>query len=558
MDRRHSRYSQKELIHIAPLPQIVPSRTCVQCDVCCRFPEAESVLRPYFTREEIERAIDAGLDPASFPHPDGGQVRLVPSREGEGYVCPAFDPNTNLCGIYEARPLDCQIYPLALMWSEDGRHVVLGWDEKCPFVQDHLGARGGARGKSDGGERTREETPENLSPVGDRPALQRYAEEIAESLQQDETTRVLERNPRLIGPYQDDVRILRTLDRVSERLIRGREGSGVRGQGLGEESRCSPVPSPHASCLTPHDFRPTLRSLTLGDRARVEAALLASGPASLTDLAAYAFAPHMIWRALLPLSWAEIDDHLCLFAESADGTFMVLPPLGPGPLGGPLKEAFAYMEERNHGTAVSRVENVPEELRGAVADLGYRLREKDPDYLYRTKDLVSLAGDRYKSQRASCNQLSRRHRVAFRPYRSGDHDACVSLLGRWAAQKATAGLDPIAQSMLSDARIAHGEALVNHEALGLAGRVLVVDDAVAGYTFGYPRSRRTACVLLEVADRTIAGAAQVLFRECAREALAAGHDFINSMDASGLGSLAASKEHDHPMRLVPSYIATQA
>ncbi len=537
MDRRHSQYSQRELIHIAPLPQIVPSRTCVQCDVCCRFPEAESVLRPYFTREEIERAIDAGLDPASFPHPDGGQVRLVPSREGEGYVCPAFDPNTNLCGIYEARPLDCQIYPLALMWSEDGRHVVLGWDEKCPFVQDHLGARGGARGKSDGGERTREETPENLSPVGDRPALQRYAEEIAASLQQDETIRVLERNPRLIGPHQDDVVILRTLDRLTERLAEAREAGG-------------------AFRLPPSGIQ--LNPLTLDDRPRVDAAIASSGPASLTDLAAYAFAPHMIWRALLPLSWAEIDDHLCLFAESADGTFMVLPPLGPGPLGGPLREAFAYMEERNHGTAVSRVENVPEELRDAVADLGYRLREKDPDYLYRTKDLVSLAGDRYKSQRASCNQLSRRHRVAFRPYRSGDHDACASLLGRWAAQKAAAGLDPIAQSMLSDARIAHGEALVNHEALGLAGRVLVVDDALAGYTFGYPRSRRTACVLLEVADRTIAGAAQVLFREYAREALAAGHDFINSMDASGLGSLAASKEHDHPVRLVPSYIATQA
>lgn len=518
MDRGNSQYYQRDFIQIAPLPQIVPSRTCFQCHVCCRFPEPESFLRPYFTREEIARAIEAGLDPASFPNAEGSQVRLVPSPAGEGYLCPAFDPDTHHCGIYEARPLDCQIYPLALMWSQDGRRVVLGWDKKCPFLKEDLGAGRGAQGHD----------------------LGAYAGEIAERLEQEETLTVLEKHPRLIGPYQDDVVILRALERLSERLTGERKAFGVRREASNRVSRF------------------TLHPVTFDDRPRLEAALAAGGPASVTDLAAYACAPHMIWRSMLPLAWAEIDDHLCLFAESADGVFMVLPPLGPGPLAGPLKESFAYMQERNHGTAVSRVENVPEELRGAVEDLGYRLRRKDPDYLYRTVDLVNLAGDRYKSQRAACNQLSRRHRVVYRPYRSEDHDACVSLFERWAGQKAAAGLDPIAQAMLADAAIAHREALVHGEALGLFGRVLLVDAAVAGYTFGYTRSARTACALLEVADRAIAGAAQVLFREFAREALAAGHEFINALDASRLGSLAVSKEHYHPVRLVPSYIGTQA
>lgn len=521
MDRRHSQDSRRELIQIAPLPQIVPSQTCFQCDVCCRFPEPESFLRPYFTREEIERAIEAGVDPASFPDPEGGQVRLVPSPAGEGYLCPAFDPETNRCGIYDARPLDCQIYPLALMRGRDGRRVVLGWDEKCPFVGERRGAEPGAQS----------------------PDLQSYADEIAALLEQEDTITVLENNPRLIGPYQEDVIVLRTLDRLSERLKHREAGSSH---------------SPPASRLPLPGSRPTLRTVTLNDRLRIEAAIASSEAAAMTDLGAYAFAPHMIWRAILPLSRAEIDGHLCLFAESPDGIFMVLPPLGPGPLSGPLKAAFELMQERNGGTAVARVENVPEELRGVMEGLGYRLRQKDPDYLYRTCDLVNLAGDRYKSQRAACNQVSRRHRVAGRSYRADDHDACLSLLERWMAQKAAAGLDPIAGSMLADARLAHREALAHPGALGLTGRVLLLDDAVAGYTFVYPRSPRTACVLLEVADRTVAGAAQVLFRDCAGGARAAGHAFINTLDASGLGSLAASKEHAHPVRLVPSYIATLA
>ena len=100
-----------------PLLQLVPSRVCLQCDVCCRFPEAGSFLRPYFTAEEIQRAVARGINPAHFPDPNGSQVSVVPNPSGEGYLCPAFDPATSHCRIYDDRPLDCQIYPLAVMWG---------------------------------------------------------------------------------------------------------------------------------------------------------------------------------------------------------------------------------------------------------------------------------------------------------------------------------------------------------------------------------------------------------------------------------------------------------
>ena len=45
---------------IRVVEQIVPSRVCFTCDVCCRFPERDSPLRPYFTREEIQAAFEIG------------------------------------------------------------------------------------------------------------------------------------------------------------------------------------------------------------------------------------------------------------------------------------------------------------------------------------------------------------------------------------------------------------------------------------------------------------------------------------------------------------------
>ena len=64
------------------LPQLVPSSTCFRCDVCCRFPEAESFLRPYFTPEEIAAAVANGVPAAAFPHTSGSRITLVENPRG--------------------------------------------------------------------------------------------------------------------------------------------------------------------------------------------------------------------------------------------------------------------------------------------------------------------------------------------------------------------------------------------------------------------------------------------------------------------------------------------
>jgi Fe-S-cluster containining protein len=162
------------------LPQIVPSDLCLRCDVCCRFPERESFLRPYFTPQERERAIASGLDADLLPEPAGGKIRLIPHPAGEGYICPAFDPATQYCRIYSVRPLDCRLYPLALMRDEEGRGRLLGLDSKCPYVQDAV----------------------------NEPQLMTYARRMARRLAEPSLARVLAANPGLINPYQEDVRLI--------------------------------------------------------------------------------------------------------------------------------------------------------------------------------------------------------------------------------------------------------------------------------------------------------------------------------------------------------------
>ena len=171
------------------LLQFVPSRVCLSCEVCCRFPEPDSFLRPYFTADEIRQAIARGIDPAHFPDPDGCQVTVVPNPTGEGYLCPAFDPATSHCRIYEARPLDCQMYPLAVMWTAERSAVVLGWDTKCPFM--------------------REAVPSEILA---------HAKTIIATLEREDMLDMMASNPRLVGRFQEDVVVLNPLPKLTERL----------------------------------------------------------------------------------------------------------------------------------------------------------------------------------------------------------------------------------------------------------------------------------------------------------------------------------------------------
>ena len=219
-----------------------------------------------------------------------------------------------------------------------------------------------------------------------------------------------------------------------------------------------------------------------------------------------------------------------------------------------------YMQTRNGNSMVTRIENIPEEQKETYHGLGYKLMSKDPDYLYQTQDLVNLKGDRYKTPRAAYNRFLRAHRVRYTPYRVPDRDACLALFQRWVSQKEEMAftLDnqtrTLSRYYLTDAASAHRTALYHYETLGLVGRVAWVNGMIRGYTFGFERSSDVFCVLLEVTDRTIYGLAQFLFREFCRELKK--YPYINTMDDSGLQSLAKSKRAYHPFRMVESFIAS--
>jgi hypothetical protein len=422
-------------------------------------------------------------------------VVLVPEPHGEGFLCPAFDTTTSACRIYEQRPFDCQLYPLALMWDKPHHQVLLGWDTKCPFM--------------------REEVPEEI---------QRHADRVMVLLDQPDIRDHVVAHPRLIGRFQADVVVLARLPRLTE---------AVAGQ-------WGPAP---------------LRRLTLDDIPHMQMVLDQSGWCRDQSLAAYSPTYHYMWNGLLAYWWMELQGALCLFAQSPDGWFMPLPPIGAGSIDAPLFEAMGLLRRWNGDSPVSRVENVPSQLASKLERVGYRVTPKEPDYLYRAADLAALAGDRYKSQRALCNRFEREQSFEMDSYQVRDRQGCRALLGDWSRQKQVEGLESFGVMLLADAAPAHEVIWSQAAALRITGKVVRTRGRLCAYTFGYWLTNATFCVLLEVTDRTLPGLAQYLFRETCRTAVAEGAEYINVMDDAGLPGLRASKQAYHPAVLIPNFVA---
>jgi len=113
------------------IPQFVPNETCLSCDGCCRFAEAQSIWRPKVVPEEIE---DLGTC-SDQVRPQLEQGLIIRAVEQEGQVqCALFQPQENRCGIYGHHPLECRLYPFLLLEREKG--LAIGVHLNCPYIQE--------------------------------------------------------------------------------------------------------------------------------------------------------------------------------------------------------------------------------------------------------------------------------------------------------------------------------------------------------------------------------------------------------------------------------------
>ncbi len=263
------------------------------------------------------------------------------------------------------------------------------------------------------------------------------------------------------------------------------------------------------------------------------------------------------WRDFFTWETRLIDGNLCVFARNETGVFLYWPPLGTTVSRRAVREAFAYMDQVNQGSGVTRMDNVEHGLKASLTAEGYTAVRSAMEYVYARCDVAELRGRRYKAKRSSYNLFVRRYRSVWRPYEEGMAEECLALYDRWASRRSLTEENDLYRVLLEDGRCFHRFLLRGSGALGLLGRVVVIDGRIRAYTLGYPLDATTFCVALEIGDLDFPGIAVFVFRRfCADEALRP-YVWINAMDDAGLERLARAKRSFHPRYLVPLYTVTR-
>jgi len=291
--------------------------------------------------------------------------------------------------------------------------------------------------------------------------------------------------------------------------------------------------------------------LSLRDKGLFDAYLRRRGH----ELSSYAFESIYLWKGLYDISWVVIEDALCIFFQDALGCFLYLAPLGSTIPRSVIDSVFEIMDTVNRNRQVSRIENVEEPEVAYFQELGYTLNPKPFEYLYKTKDLAALSGNKFKSQRACCNYFVRQYRHCLLDFSQEESEGCLQLFDAWSSQRKEGLRDSVYQGMLDDSRACLSVLLEHYADMGLLGRVVKIDGAVKAFTFGFRLNDDTFCILSEITDLGIKGLAQFIFREFCREL--SEYEYINIMDDSGLPNLKRVKHSYHPFREIPNYIVTR-
>ncbi|MGD0235346.1 MAG: phosphatidylglycerol lysyltransferase domain-containing protein [Syntrophorhabdales bacterium] len=243
---------------------------------------------------------------------------------------------------------------------------------------------------------------------------------------------------------------------------------------------------------------PEFKPIEIGDRDALHDRLWAYQPTN-SELT---FTNLFIWRNHYGFAWSIYKDWLVILGSDPDGEPYVLTPIGPPDRLPVVETLLAWLKHEKgvYRPAVERADQrLVSELQGIPHFVIEPLRDHF-DYVYRTEDLIQLAGGSFRAKRNHINYFLRSYNCSYEPLDGAHKQACLDLMETWCVLRRCE--DDLS---LSSEWEAIREALANFEELNVVGGVLLVHDKVEAFTIGELLNRETVVVHIEKANMEIRG-----------------------------------------------------
>ncbi len=170
------------------------------------------------------------------------------------------------------------------------------------------------------------------------------------------------------------------------------------------------------------------------------------------------------------------------------------------------------------------------------------------DYVYRVRDLIDLPEDRYRDKLIHFNSFARKYRYEFRPLTPDLVEGCLFVQDLWCDDKHCD-----LHSSLRAERQAVRDVLENHQALGVSGGVILVNDRVQAFSLAEPLNADTVVIHIEKASPELHGAFAVINREFLANHWT-GYEFVNREQDVGDPGLRRAKESYLPVAMIEKHI----
>jgi len=262
------------------------------------------------------------------------------------------------------------------------------------------------------------------------------------------------------------------------------------------------------------------------------------------------FSNLFLWQAHYGLSWSLWEDRLILLAEPPQGAAWLLPPVGPPDRGELCLRLLHWLGEAK-GVAQPAIARADARLAGEVAafpTIACEPVREHFDYVYRSVDLINLAGNKYHGKRNHINSLRRSHPFRYQPLQAEHLDACLNLADRWCEFKRCEE-----DLNLTGEWEAIRLALRYCRELELLGGVVLVRDKVEAFSLGELLNQRTAVIHIEKANPELGALYTLINQQFCQHAWSEA-ELINREQDLGEEGLRKAKLSYHPVHLEEKYL----
>jgi uncharacterized protein len=260
-----------------------------------------------------------------------------------------------------------------------------------------------------------------------------------------------------------------------------------------------------------------------------------------------------MWRQAYQIMWCIQDDVLYMKA-CWDGEEFALQPFGPvEKMQAAIKVWLDYFaEQKKEFYLVGMDAAMAEEFKKYPAEFVVEGDRDDFDYVYRSEDLIHLAGRKFHSKKNHLNSFRKSYPEAqYLPITEEIITQCKLTINGWYKKHSQETPDDPFIGAERDAII---EVLNNFSELDLKGGAILLGKRVVAFTFGEQLNDDTAVIHVEKADPEVRGAYPAINQAFVEDAWSS-MEFINREEDMGIEGLRKAKESYRPVKMIEKYSA---